>query len=169
MRQAIQVLKQLVDEGVLLGYALGGGMAATFYIEPVLTYDLDIFVLLPRSPGLLVSLSPVYERLAELGIQPDREHVVVGSLPLQLIPAYNPLVEEAVRGAVVLPFADTSIQVVSPEYLVAIMLQTGRPKDLARITLFEEEAAIDQDRLEALLKSHGLEDKWRKISEKGDA
>ena len=32
-------------------YAIGGGIAATYYIEPVLTYDLDIFFI-PASEGL---------------------------------------------------------------------------------------------------------------------
>jgi hypothetical protein len=29
--------------GFIKAYAIGGGIAATYYIEPVLTYDLDIF------------------------------------------------------------------------------------------------------------------------------
>ena len=42
MNDAIEILKLLVTDGILSDYALGGGIAATFYMEPVLTYDLDI-------------------------------------------------------------------------------------------------------------------------------
>ena len=38
-------------------------MAATFYTEPVLTFGLDVFVLLSASTGKLVSLAPIYEAL----------------------------------------------------------------------------------------------------------
>src|SRR5512139_2258433 len=51
MDKTLQVLNGLERDGVILRYAIGGAMAATFYAEPVLTFDLDIFVLLPRTAG----------------------------------------------------------------------------------------------------------------------
>ena len=49
MEKTLQVLNALERGGVLRRYAIGGAMAATFYAEPVLTFDLDIFVLLPQA------------------------------------------------------------------------------------------------------------------------
>lgn len=43
------VLNELEREGAFSRYAIGGAMAATFYTEPVLTFDLDIFVRRPLS------------------------------------------------------------------------------------------------------------------------
>jgi hypothetical protein len=40
-------------------------MGATFYTEPVLTFDLDVFVLISASTGKLVSLTPIYEALRQ--------------------------------------------------------------------------------------------------------
>jgi len=156
MRKAIEVIRKLVEDGTVTAYAVGGGMAATFYAEPVLTYDLDVFIILPTGGGPLVSLAPVYERLGAMGYAPEREHVLIAGMPVQLIPAYNALVEEAVVRAVDLPLGDSRVRVVGPEYLLAIMVQTGRPKDRARAAIFLDEAAIDGVRLKEILKRHGL-------------
>ena len=60
MEKALVIVNQLEQEGLIGRYAIGGAMAATRYIEPIQTYDLDIFVMLPVSPSGLISLSPIY-------------------------------------------------------------------------------------------------------------
>ena len=40
MKRAIEVLNQLVGEGILRNYAIGGAMGAAFCLEPVSTFDL---------------------------------------------------------------------------------------------------------------------------------
>ena len=162
MKKAIAVLEQLTDEGLLEAYAIGGGIGATFYMEPVLTYDLDVFVLLAPSEGLLLTLTPLYVFLAQMGYAPDREHIVVEGLPVQFIPAYSPLTEEAVRRAQAMPFAEFQVEVIRPEYLAAIMMDTGRPKDRARLSLFVDEVELDEKTLQDILRRHGLESRWRK-------
>ena len=57
MRRTLELLNELEKQGVSSRYAIGGAMGATFYTEPVLTFDLDIFVVLPRTPGGLLTLS----------------------------------------------------------------------------------------------------------------
>ncbi len=135
MERTIEVLNQLEREGVFRRYAIGDAVAVLFYAEPVLTYDLDVFVL-PASEGSseLVDLSPIYRRLAELGHHPDREAVIVAGVPVQVIPAYTPLVEEAVALAEEVRFGDARTRVVGYEHLLAIMAQTGRPKDRERLS-----------------------------------
>lgn len=163
MKKVVEVLQQLVRAGTLQAYAVGGGVAATFYVEPVLTYDLDVFVVLAPAEGLLVSLAPLYEKLRELDFQAEAEHVVVDGMPVQFIPAYNALVEEAVAEARDLSYSGIVVKVVRPEHLLAIMVQTGRPKDHARIALFEDEAAVDALVLEDILQRHALEGHWQKL------
>ena len=59
MESTLQVLNALEREGLIRRYAIGGAMGATFYVEPVLTFDLDVFVLLPQqTPDGLVTLTP---------------------------------------------------------------------------------------------------------------
>ncbi len=45
-------------------------------------------------------MTPLYERLKELGATVRDEHVLIRSWPVKILPAYTPLVEDAVRGAV---------------------------------------------------------------------
>ena len=51
MKRTIEVLNELEKEGVISRYAIGGAMGAIFYTEPFLTFDLDVFVVLPSTPG----------------------------------------------------------------------------------------------------------------------
>jgi hypothetical protein len=51
MEKTLQVIEEMTRLGIIKAYAIGGGIAATYYIEPVLTYDLDIFFL-PVRDGL---------------------------------------------------------------------------------------------------------------------
>ncbi len=43
MKRTLEVLNELEQEGVFTRYAIGGAMAATFYAEPMLTFDLGVF------------------------------------------------------------------------------------------------------------------------------
>lgn len=160
MDKTLKVLNDLVRDGAIESYAIGGGVAGLFYMEPVLTYDMDVFVFLPRGSGRLISLSPLYERLRRMGYHPQKEQVVIEGVPVQFIPAYNDLVEEAVKESVETRYRKTKTKILRAEYLLSIMLQTDRPKDRARMTQLLEEASIDKDRLERILKRHDLRRKW---------
>jgi hypothetical protein len=160
MKEAIEVLNELENEGFFSRYAIGGAMAATFYVEPILTYDLDIFVIFPESAGL-APLSPLYERLRGMGFAEDGECVRVHGVPVQFLPAYNVLLKCALKEAIETEYDGTPTRVLSIEYLIAICLQTGRPKDRDRVRLFREEAAIDNSKLNAILGQHGLEGTWK--------
>ncbi len=160
MEKALRVLNELEKEGVIARYAIGGGIAGLFYMEPLLTYDLDVFVFLPKPAGKLIDLSSLYGSLRRKGYPAQREHVVIEGVPVQFIPAYNDLVEEAVRESVQRLCRKTETRVLRVEHLLAIMLQTDRPKDRARMVQLLEEATVDKSRLAGVLKRHGLRRKW---------
>ena len=75
MEKALQVLNELERKGELGRYAIGGAMAATFYLKPVLTFDLDIVVVLPESAGGLLTLAPLYQALRARGYTADMDGV----------------------------------------------------------------------------------------------
>ncbi|MBI3393001.1 MAG: nucleotidyltransferase [Nitrospirae bacterium] len=160
MEKALKVLNGLERKGVIERYAIGGSIAVLFYAEPVLTYDLDVFVFLPETQSGLLSLSPLYEFLREKGYNPKREHVVIEGVPVQFIPAYNDLVEEAVAEARETKLGRTRTRVIRVEHLLAILLQTGRPKDYARMVHLLDESKIDRADLSDILGRHGLRGKW---------
>ena len=163
MEKTLKVLNELEKRGIIERYAIGGGIAALFYTEPFLTYDMDVFVFLSTRQSKLVLLSPIYNYLREKGYREDKEHVIVEGIPVQFIPAYNPLIEEALEKAREIKYKRVKTRVLQPEYLLAIMLQTDRPKDRARITLFLEEAKMDQSGLARIIKRHKMSEKWRRF------
>jgi hypothetical protein len=148
------------SDGIIENYALGGAMAVLFYAEPTRTYDLDVFVLLPQSDQSIVVLTPVYSWLQARGFEPRAEHVMIHGVPVQLIPAYNDLVEAAVTEARVLDYDDVPVRVTPPEHLIAIALQTGGGKRRERAHQMLETTDIDRDTLDDLLSRHSIQPPW---------
>ena len=161
MEKALQVIEEITRRGVIKAYAIGGGIAATYYIEPVLTYDLDIFFI-PAKEGLDV-LAPIYEYARERGFSTQAESILIEGFPVQFIPAYNDLVREAVENASTLKYRDVEAKVVTAEYLAVIALQTGRAKDRERVIRLLEEADIDRTVFDRILESFGLAEKFKKL------
>ena len=128
MEGTLRVLNELEAGGVISRYAIGGAMGAIFYIEPFLTYDLDIFVVLPQTPSGLITLAPIYAELKRRGCHEEAECIVIEGTPVQFLPAYNVLLEEALTEAQTMPYGETQTRVIRPEHLIAIMIQTGRLK-----------------------------------------
>lgn len=161
MDKTLQVIEEITRQGIIKAYAIGGGIAATYYIEPILTYDLDIFFI-PAKEGLDV-LAPIYDYAKERGFSTQAESILIEGFPVQFIPVYNDLVREAVENAATLKYRDVEAKVVTAEYLAAIALQTGRAKDRERVIRLLDEAVIDRTVLGRILGSFGLTDKFKKF------
>ncbi|MDD5199604.1 MAG: hypothetical protein PHC88_07345 [Terrimicrobiaceae bacterium] len=161
MEATLRVLNELEREGVITRYAIGGAVGAIFYMEPFLTYDLDVFVVLPVTGGGLLTLGPVYEALRQRGYAEEGECVNIEGVPVQFLPAYNPLVEEALTEAVDMSYEVTPARVLRAEHLAAIMLQTGRDKDRQRFSTFLAEAEFDRAKLDSIVQRHQLETRWK--------
>jgi hypothetical protein len=161
MKKTLSILLQLVEEGLLQRFAIGGAIAASFYVEAVSTEDLDIFAFLTPSPSGLLLLTPIYDRLKELGGVVHNEHIVIETWPVQILPAYTVLVEKAVLAARDCVFESLSVPVIDPEYLAAIALQTGRPKDFLRVHSLLLAGTVDPDKLHQLVLEHALEERWQ--------
>jgi len=156
MEKPLNVINQMQAEGLFAKYAIGGGIAALFYIEPIATFVLDIFIILPETSKALVSLSPLYDWLARKGYETEKEQVNIEGIPVQFIPVYNDLVKDAVQDAIEKTYGETKTFVLQPEYLVAIMLQTLRPKDRDRLIRFLDESELSLAKLDAVLSKHAL-------------
>ena len=117
---------------------------------------------------------PFLEQIAifVLGADSDRLHLARGyteegecvhieGVPVQFLPAYNALLEEALREARETSYEEVTTRVVRAEHLIAICLQTGRDKDRERVRIFREQAELDMSYLTGLLQRHGLEGKWK--------
>ncbi len=163
LKPVIQAFDQLKAGGLIVDYALGGAMASIFYVEPFLTYDVDLFVALASPPRALIDLSPVYRRLAELGYGPSGEHVQIEDTPVQLLVPAGELESEAMHEAVMHPYAGLSVKVFRPEHLLAIYLKVNRPKDRLKCQLLLDSGVLDLKRVEDVVKRHNLIDTWNRI------
>jgi hypothetical protein len=161
MRETIKIINQMVKDGVIEGYAIGGAIAAIYYLEPFDTADLDIFVQVNATGSDLMILAPIYQYLTEQGYEPKGEFIYIEGIPAQFLPVFNPLTEEAVEKAQTIKYARVATRIMRAEHLVAIMLNTGRPKDYLRISMFLEQGAVKIRSLNAVLKRHGLMKKWK--------
>ena len=161
MEKTLQVLNVLERDGVLRRYGIGGAMGATFYVEPVLTFDLDIFVILPQTASGLLTLEPLYEASRARGYTEEGECVNIEGVPVQFLPAHNELLLEALAEAREALYEQTPTRVLRAEHLAAIALQTGRDKDRERVRLLREQARLDIDYLAGVLARHGLEVRWK--------
>ena len=128
---AFRAINQMVADGVIEDYAIGGATAAFFYIEPDTTYDVDIFcVLKGAEQDALLMLEPIYTYLREKGHQPEGVVVNIHGVAVQFLPVYNSLNEEAVQQARKFSYQGVQVRVMTPEHLMAIMLQTAKIKRL---------------------------------------
>ena len=164
IKEVIATINQMQADGIIDRYAIGGAVGATFYLEPVDTLDVDIFVVLHALPGSrIVSPKPIFDYLTVHGCRIEGEYIVVAGWPVQFLPPTGPLVEEALALAIEKDVEGTLARVFTAEHLAAIALQTGRAKDKARVLQFVEAGVLDAQRFQAILTRHGLVDRWQQF------
>ena len=141
MIEALRRLHQLKSEGVIKDYAIGGGYAASYYLEPILTYDLDIFVLMATDE----EFSALYQYFRSRKYEISNVYVVVEGMPVQFLPSFiSPFIDEAIRRARRIRVRGTPSKVLTVEYLIATLLMAFRPKDKMVIPHLLEQADIQR-------------------------
>ena len=161
LEKIFPILNQMEAEGVIGRYAIGGAVGAIFWLEPFQTKDLDVFVALTTSVGgTLLSLGPIYDYLVARGYRPKGQFIVMAGWSVEFVPPATPLVEEALAQAVARDVSGIATRVFTAEHLAAICLQVGRPRDHDRILRFIEVGVLDVATLDAILRRHGLLEKW---------
>ena len=169
MERVLQVLNRMQADGVVDKYAIGGGIAAIYYIEPYDTKDLDIFIPVSAvafgKAGLL-SLEPIYSYLAKLGYSAVKEGVLIEDWLVQFIPASESTQEEALLNARGAKYGNTETKIFSPECLAAELLRSGRLKDHVRVAALIDSGKLDMNTFRGIGKKHGLDDKWNRFLKK---
>ena len=156
-------LDGLKQGGVIADYAIIGAVAASIWGEAVATQDLDVAVLIEQGAhSPLDPLRPLLDWAEEHGYPLEGEHIVVHGVPVQLLPAWHPVMEEAIHNAVNVPY-DTSdgapmMRLISPTYLVASWRISGantatRAERAARL---RDAGLLDETLLADLVTRFGL-------------
>jgi len=165
MKETLAEINVLREARIIGQSAIGGAMGATFYLEPVSTFDLDIFVLFEGAP-MILTLSPIYKFLKARGHGAEGDAIVIHGWPVQFLPAEGALLREAVQLAREIDFEGVPARVMTAEHLMAIALQTGRAKDYARLVTFVEAEVADAPVLREILARHGLDDAWLRFEQR---
>ena len=159
MKEVAQLLEELKSSGIIRDYALFGAVAQMRYTEPVATLDADVLVLLSGDTGL-DALGPIYNFCKKRGHVPEGEAILVGNWPVQFIPVFSLLTEEAVCEAETGEIAGAAVRVVRAIHLAVIALSVGRPKDHLRILALIEAGAVHEKELQELAERHNLTARW---------
>jgi hypothetical protein len=163
----LAVINEMRDAGIIGKYAIGGAVAATFYIEPTSTYDIDIFIPFVNILGSsLASPGKIYDYLLPRGYKTQGAHFFIGGWQVQFLPAEDDLYKEALLKAVETQVGEIKTWVMTAEHLMAIALRTGRGKDLIRIEQFVQHNAYDTNKLNQVLAQHNLVEKWQQFNDK---
>jgi hypothetical protein len=154
LAEILRTANKLVSSGLIKDYALGGALAAMRYVEPLATYDAYIFFI-PMTKDLSAGVHDIYEALRAHGCEVEGDHLLLKNFPVQFLAAHG-LTEEAVQQANTIEYQGVHAKVFRPEYMIAIAASVRRAKDLARIKLLLEQAEIDRNLLEMILRRHKL-------------
>ena len=127
--KTLRAVNDLKATGIIDQYAIAGAMALMFWIEPIPTFDLDVLVMLPQSGNPLVSLEPIYRWASERHYEAQKEHLVIEGVPVQFLPSFGALADEAIRTAADRQYDGVPLRVVRPEYLIPLYLvPSGAPQ-----------------------------------------
>jgi hypothetical protein len=115
-------------------HAIGGALALAYYAEPRVTVDIDVNVFVPtdRWPQVREALAPLGVDVAlDLALLERDGQVRLwwGRNAVDLFFSNNEFHVEMQRGARRVPFAETTLQILSPEHLAVCKAMFDRPKD----------------------------------------
>lgn len=166
MKKTLQILNELVELDIINEYAIAGGMAHFYYIEPSVTYDLDLIVNITGEKKPLAPLSGLYGWAAANGYKTEDEHIIIGGIPVQFLLAYNELVKEALKNKIEIKLFGEKTFILGAEYLMAIMLQTGRASDRERLIRFMSEADFNTNKFNEIIGRFNLLEKFKEFNER---
>ncbi|MCK4403481.1 MAG: hypothetical protein KAW02_00195 [candidate division Zixibacteria bacterium] len=152
MIKALKVINTLKKASLIKDYAIGEGYALNYYLEPILTFDLDIFMLIDTEKDY----SALYEYFRNKRYRIENVYIVIGDLPVQFLPNYiSSLIAEAIKKAKRIRVRGTYTKILRVEYLIATLLSAFRPKDKMVIPQLLEQA--DMKLLNNIIKRFGDE------------
>ena len=144
--EAFKVLNGLKRRKVIKDYVVFGAVAATTYMEPVSTEDIDVIVLVNTDE----EYRSTFEAIAKVAEAQDGMHQVLGGIPVQLFPSTTmPLYRDTLEGARQVRVGNLRVKIASAEHLILLYLLAFRERDHHRVR--ELLRNIDEDRLTHLL------------------
>ena len=143
---AVSALNDFKRRRIIRDYAIIGAVAATAYMEPIFTEDIDVVILVDSDEEYLQA----YNVIAEQAANQEGKHQMLGGVPSRLFPStIMPLYRDAVEQAAKVRIGNARAKVASAEHLILLYLTANRQKDRMRVGYLLDDA--DESRLQALL------------------
>ena len=143
---AVAALNDFKRRRVIRDYAIIGAVAATAYMEPIFTEDIDIVILVDSDEEYLQA----YGVIAGQSEGQEGMHQVMGGVPVQLFPStVMPLYRDAVEQARKVRINNVRAKVATAEHLVLLYLTANRQRDRLRVSYLIED--VDESRLQSIL------------------
>ena len=146
---AFRILNGLKRRKVIKDYVVIGAIAATAYMEPIFTEDIDVIVLVDSDEEYLRA----FRRVGELAEGQEGMHHILGGVPVQMFPSNTkPLFRDVLDQALPVKFGRLRSKFASAEHLILLYLEPFREKDRLRIMNLMPNA--DASKLRGLLKRY---------------
>lgn len=168
MKKTLEIINELKEQKLIKDYAIGGAIGVMRWVEPFFTRDLDIFVIpiQPITKKQVISFLPIYDYLKSKGYNRwVGQWVIIESVAVEFLPAEG-LAEESVTNAVEIKFEDVKTKVITPEYLIPLLLKAGRDKDKRNIEMLLSQTDIDMSKLNKILAKYNLTAKFKNFKGK---
>jgi len=168
MKKTLEVINELREKGLIKDYAIGGAIAVLKWVEPFFTRDLDIFVIPIQevSNKEIISFLPIHDYLESKGYNRwSGQWIIIEEVPVEFFPAGG-LMKEAVENAIETEYEDVKTKVLSPEYLIPLLLKAGRDKDIRHIEMLLSQTNIDTIKLNEVLLNYNLTEKFENFKKK---
>ncbi len=144
--RVIRRLNRLIKTGVIKDYAIGGAHAVAYYLEPVKTLDVDIFIFAKSDQDFYV----LRTYIKKSGFKIRGTHVIMDDIPVHFLPgSLHPFINEAVRRAKKIKVGGLPTKVLALEYLIVSLLMAFRLKDKMVIPDLLERA--DMEKLKTII------------------
>lgn len=143
---AVATLNDFKRRRIIRDYAIIGAVAATAYMEPIFTEDIDVIILVDSDE----EYRQAYGVIAGQSEAQEGMHQVLGGVPIQLFPTTTmPLYRDAVEQANKVRIDNARTKVATAEHLILLYLTANRQRDRLRVGYLLEDA--DGSKLQVLL------------------
>lgn len=133
----IRILNQLKRKRRLRGYAIFGAVAASYYMAPIYTDDIDVLVLADTDQEYI----SIWRELSQHAERTKGFGFIIAKTETQILPtSIDPLYENALRKAQLVRVGGVTTRIVDREHLILMALKANRSKDRFRALMLLEEA-----------------------------
>lgn len=147
--EVIKEINNIKKRGLIKDYAIGGGIAKNYYLEPQFTYDLDVFILI----NTMNDFHNLYDYFSRKKYKIANVYIVIHDIPVQFLPSFiQPFIKDGIKKSKSIKLNGVKTKILTTDYLIATLLMSFRQKD--KYAIKELLTFVNKQKLEKLLKKN---------------